>query len=499
MSDDDDDHRPQDPSAAMLAAKQGRAVQMSRYEKYAKGEPTDFKNHQGNSFVETFNPQVYARPKTTRLNFTERYRFFDAVANSDEDTVGMMIDSGMDPSIKNEDGITPLHQCCIDNNLRMATNLVMRGANVNAQDCDMWTPLHAAAGCGFWRLSNMLMSHGADATMINADGDLALDVAENDKTKNLLIEEMKRLGYDSDKKLEELRMAGEHKLVEAVRGMVARGEDINTVDEFGFAPLHSAASNGWLDAIAILLEHKANVDVRDGDGNTPLHLAVFFNQYHAVELLSKGGADIEAKNRHMETPSIVTEDFTMMRILKALATKQDSTALLASVKRVQRQQSAAGRRHTGAKKDLSKMDKQGEHKALETGHQEPMASIVNAVVEEPSSPTSPSPAAGLSALSSPPPPSSSPLASSLAPSSPTTTSTTATATATIPATNGNSSNASSNHVALSFPSNSPGSKGDGDDKEDKRVSLAKARKPTQAFINVEPSSDQKKKGCCVLQ
>ena len=79
---------PQDPTAAMLAAKQGRAAQMSRYEKYVQGEAVDFKNHQGTSFVETYDPKAFEKTKNTRLTFGDRYRFFDAVLNSDEDLGG---------------------------------------------------------------------------------------------------------------------------------------------------------------------------------------------------------------------------------------------------------------------------------------------------------------------------------------------------------------------------------------------------------------------------
>lgn len=39
-------------------------------------------------------------------------------------------------------------QCCIDNYEEMVKILLDRGAGVNAQDNELWTPLHAAATCG---------------------------------------------------------------------------------------------------------------------------------------------------------------------------------------------------------------------------------------------------------------------------------------------------------------------------------------------------------------
>lgn len=59
---------------------------------------------------------------------------------------------GVSPDSCNEDGLTALHQCCIDDNEPMLSLLLEYGANVNAEDSEKWTPLHAAATCGHLRL-----------------------------------------------------------------------------------------------------------------------------------------------------------------------------------------------------------------------------------------------------------------------------------------------------------------------------------------------------------
>ena len=39
-------------------------------------------------------------------------------------------------------------QCCIDDDFDMVKTLVRLGSNVDQQDKEGWTPLHAAASCG---------------------------------------------------------------------------------------------------------------------------------------------------------------------------------------------------------------------------------------------------------------------------------------------------------------------------------------------------------------
>lgn len=53
--------------------------------------------------------------------------------------------------------MTLLFQCCIDDSEDMLKLLLDFGANVNARDSEMWTPLHAAATCGHVHLCKLLI------------------------------------------------------------------------------------------------------------------------------------------------------------------------------------------------------------------------------------------------------------------------------------------------------------------------------------------------------
>ena len=50
-----------------------------------------------------------------------------------------------------------MFQCCIDDLEGMMKLLIEFGANVNARDSELWTPLHAAATCGHVHLRKYLV------------------------------------------------------------------------------------------------------------------------------------------------------------------------------------------------------------------------------------------------------------------------------------------------------------------------------------------------------
>ncbi len=69
----------------------------------------------------------------------------------------------------------------VENNIQVASILISRDADVNAQDKDGWTPLHCASSAASWRIVNMLITGGARIDIPNVEGDFAIDVVGDAK------------------------------------------------------------------------------------------------------------------------------------------------------------------------------------------------------------------------------------------------------------------------------------------------------------------------------
>ena len=100
--------------------------------------------------------------ETTRVNFVPAIMLLEAAARNDIEEVRRLLSLGVSPDSTNEDGLTALHQCCIDDSEEMMQLLISYGGDPNATDTEKWTPLHAAATCGHLHLVKFLIDSGAD-------------------------------------------------------------------------------------------------------------------------------------------------------------------------------------------------------------------------------------------------------------------------------------------------------------------------------------------------
>ena len=278
---------------------------------------------------------------TARVNFEPAVMLLEAAARNDIDEVRRLLSLHVTPDSTNEDGLTALHQCCIDDSEEMMKVLVEFGADVNAADSEQWTPLHAAATCGHLHLVKFLIDNNANLLAVNGDGNMPYDICEDETTLSYIENEMAKRGVTQEL-IDTTRAETENAMLHDLMKLAGVHGDLEFRDSQGATPLHIAAANGYLAVLEFLLDHHCSTEVCDVDLWQPLHAAACWGHLEAVEVLAQNGADISAVTRSGETPFDITEDPEIKERLVELAEQR----LRLSEPRVRRGRSASTRTHS---------------------------------------------------------------------------------------------------------------------------------------------------------
>ncbi|XP_030890698.1 protein phosphatase 1 regulatory subunit 12B [Leptonychotes weddellii] len=208
---------------------------------------------------------------------------------------------------------------CIDENLDMVKFLVENRANVNQQDNEGWTPLHAAASCGYLNIAEYFINHGASVGIVNSEGEVPSDLAEEPAMKDLLLEQVKKQGVD----LEQSRKEEEQQMLQDARQWLNSGklEDVRQ-PRSGATALHVAAAKGYSEVLRLLIQAGYELNVQDYDGWTPLHAAAHWGVKEACSILAEALCDMDIRNKLGQTPFDVADE-GLVEHLEMLQKKQN--------------------------------------------------------------------------------------------------------------------------------------------------------------------------------
>ncbi|CDW57235.1 tankyrase 1 [Trichuris trichiura] len=245
---------------------------------------------------------------STPLHFAAGYNRLEVVK--------YLVESGANLHARDKGGLEPLHNACSYGHYEVTELLIQNGADVNA--CDLWkfTPLHEAAANGKFDICKLLLSHGADRSLVNRDGETALDLVKdsNSDIADLLrgdvaiLEAAKRGELDNlfcccelPLSIEPLSLAG-YNNYEVAEFLIQKGADVNAKDRGGLIPLHNAASYGHFEIGQLLIQHGALANAQDLWGFTPLHEASQKGRFQLVSFLLSHGADPTIRNHDNQIP-----------------------------------------------------------------------------------------------------------------------------------------------------------------------------------------------------
>ena len=184
------------------------------------------------------------------------------VSASTEGKLAMMevlIKAGVDPDAQDESGMTALRQVAWTgkNQVAVTRRLIAAKADVNLKADDDWTPLIQAMYADpevAVLLGQVLLQAGADAGVVNNEGNTALT------------------------------LAAERDLVALIPALVKGGADVNARGRDGTA-LGAAAENGKTEVVRALLDASADPNLGDRNNQTPLMKAAQRDRVDVVVLL----------------------------------------------------------------------------------------------------------------------------------------------------------------------------------------------------------------------
>ncbi|KAG7157419.1 protein phosphatase 1 regulatory subunit 16A-like [Homarus americanus] len=290
-------------------AQKRRKQQLANYAKWTKTDTNSNKSKPKNRIHVKFTPDIQIMDIAARGSFEELRTF---------------LKTGADPNMMNHDGLTALHQCCIDGSLDMVSLLLKHGADVNITDRDLWTPLHAAATCGHFKIVTTLIKAGANITAINGDGDMPHEITEEEVTLQYLENEMLKRGM-SQNTIEEIHLGPHKAMLRDINSLLKTGGDLDQPQDQGSTFLHVAIANGYNDIVQLLQDNGASLTARDEDGWEPIHAAAYWNNEEAMDiLLSDMRVNLRTCTSNRETPyELCDEPELKLKILHKLSETPD--------------------------------------------------------------------------------------------------------------------------------------------------------------------------------
>ena len=242
------------------------------------------------------------------------------------DTVSYLVENGADVNARNISGNTPLMVACCNGFINVAKYLIEHGANVNLQDSRGKTAYQHAVDRGHFEIADELLLAMNSRSSNNSFSRQEIPVYEAARNCNdiALSSYLRQMSEDDRQALLETKVKdgdqfttpliiaarnGSVPCVQEVlkfsdveaRGTVRIGDQL--ID--GCSPLWTAAANGHLDVVKLLMAENVNIDGRTAMNSTPLMAAAYDGRVDIVSCLVENGADLNARNGVGNTPLIM--------------------------------------------------------------------------------------------------------------------------------------------------------------------------------------------------
>uniref|UniRef100_A0A9J7Y3M3 Ankyrin repeat domain 28 n=2 Tax=Cyprinus carpio TaxID=7962 RepID=A0A9J7Y3M3_CYPCA len=227
-----------------------------------------------------------------------------AIFNVDPDEVRSLVFKKEDVNVQDNEKRTPLHAAAYLGDAEIIELLILSGARVNAKDNKWLTPLHRAVASCSEEAVQVLLKHSADVNARDKNWQTPLHVAAANKAvrcAEALVPLLSNVNVSDRAGRTALHHAAFSGHLErlfvfqpfVVKLLVSHGAEVTCKDKKAYTPLHAAASSGMISVVKYLLD--LGVDP-NAYGNTPLHVACYNGQDVVVNELIECGANVNQVN-----------------------------------------------------------------------------------------------------------------------------------------------------------------------------------------------------------
>nr|XP_022904850.1 uncharacterized protein LOC111416951 isoform X2 [Onthophagus taurus] len=237
------------------------------------------------------------------LQLDEQPLLIQAVFAGEIETVRKLLESKQDVNYQDFEKRSALHASSYRGDAPMTELLIEHGARVNTKDCRWVTPLHRACCSGSEETVCILLKNQADTGARDRLWQTPLHVASAYNSLECLQHLLERVQNPNvtDRSgrtaLHHAVLNGHNDIVEL---LISKGCIVNACDKKDCRPIHWAAHKGHIETIEILLQNGADINAKDRNLYTPLHVAAA-SSVGVIQTLLTHGANIEAQNAYGNT------------------------------------------------------------------------------------------------------------------------------------------------------------------------------------------------------
>ncbi|KAK1505510.1 ankyrin-1 [Colletotrichum abscissum] len=194
------------------------------------------------------------------------------------DNMRELLKRGADPERADESGDIPLHLAA-DQGYDAAVRILLHaGSPIDVRGVGEQTPLFCATSANHFNVAETLLKAGAEVNSQDEDGWSSLHAAAGDLgTSKLLLESGADINCQKADLWAPLHLAVFWGSVEVAEFLLKSGANPNLTNADGDTPLHVALKKGQAEVVKIFLNHRGSnsVDVHkpNADGFHPIHLA----------------------------------------------------------------------------------------------------------------------------------------------------------------------------------------------------------------------------------